>query len=125
MKNTTPKQSDFTEVGSVPENMDFNEADIKPPSELEMLAMLAPMALKEGACLVQFKHSEGEEVTDAMILTLHEEECPIEELPTDEYGDPGLWTWNCRGKYWYYLILRHINILEPWPPKAEEFNDLN
>ena len=122
MKNTTPKQSDFTEVGLEDPN-DFT--NIPQPTELEMLTMFVPMALKEGACLVQFKHSQGEEVTDAMILTLHEEECPIEELPTDEYGDPGCWAWNFRGKYWYYLIYRHIDILEPWPPAPESNDDLN
>lgn len=103
------------------EHMSFTESK-ESVTEEEMLEMVLPSVLSEGACLIKFKHTKDQDIQDAMILTLHPEECP-NDLPTDEYASKGCWAWNLRGTYWFYVIYSTIFSVEPWPPIEDELNN--
>ena len=96
----------------------------EPVTEEEMLEMFTLGVLKEGACLIKFKHTKDEDIQDAMILTLHSDESP-DDVPTDEYASKGIWAWNVRGRYWFYLIYKTIESMEPWPPLEDSFVDVD
>ena len=93
--------------------------------ELEVLAAIAPPALKEGAMLVEFKNSKNDNVRNSMILTLHEEDCPISEQPVAENPEDGVYAWSVRHGSWFYLKYADVDIFQNWPPldAPPEFNE--
>ena len=88
--------------------------------ELEVLAAIAPPALKEGAMLVEFKSSENETVRTAMVLTLHEDDCPIKDQPEADNPADGVWAWNVRAQAWIYLRYKDVDVFQNWPPMVSD-----
>jgi hypothetical protein len=82
----------------------------------EMLAVFAPLALKEGPLLIEFKNLENNGIKDAVILTLNENECPIDQRPESENIEY-TWCWNVRTNQWYKLDFSKIESMQPWPPE--------
>lgn len=87
-----------------------------PVTDEEMLAVFAPMALKEGALLVEFKKEYDSDIRDAVIVTLNEQECPIDHRPEDD-DEKSTWCWNMRTNQWYRLEYAKIETMQPWPPE--------
>ena len=87
-----------------------------PVSDEEMLAVFAPMALKEGALLVEFKKTYDDSIRDAVIVTLNEQECPIDHQP-ENHDNRSTWCWNIRTNQWYKLEYSKIESMQPWPPE--------
>lgn len=99
-----------------PNMNDFVQLD----KELEVLESFMPVALREGALLVEFKSDN--EVTPAAILTLNEQET-IGSKPDENVTDAGTWCFNLRQQCWVWLDYAKIDAVQPWPILDESISN--
>jgi hypothetical protein len=98
------------------ENEQFDvEEEVKEPHEL--LGEILPEVLEEGAVLIQFKSEDNAVIVPSVILTLHPDECPIDQCPEKSATPNTLWAWNVRHTQWYLLDLVAVDDAQTWPPE--------
>lgn len=89
-----------------------------PPTDEEVLAAVLPQALTDGAMLIELKETKDSDVKSAVILTLHEKQCPLADKPSEEDSQDGMWAWNMRRATWYYLKFSDVDVAGPFPPES-------
>lgn len=104
----------FEEVTADIENND------PPPTDAEVLAAFIPAALREGALLIELIDTKDSDIKNAVILTLHEGQCPLDAKPEDENLLEGIWCWNMRRACWYNLKFAEIDAAQPFPPIQDD-----
>jgi hypothetical protein len=101
------------------DNLDVDQLpDGDPVEPHEMLAEVLPGIMKEGAVLVEFKTNTPTTVgtVTSAILTLHPEECPIDQCPDDT--DPNyIWCWDLSQNTWFQLDFKQVETAQTWPPE--------
>ena len=95
------------------------------PTDEEVLAVVLPPALAEGAMLIELKETKDSDIKHALILTLHEKQCPLTDKPVDDDAQDGLWAWNMRRAAWYYLKFSEVDAAGPFPPEPGIMSSLD
>ena len=87
----------------------------------QYLAGVLPEVLAEGPVLIEFKTAEDTGIKPSAIVTLHPEDCPLENKPedTDPTGET-LWCWDAPKGEWVLLDLKEVETAQVWPPQLEE-----
>ena len=88
------------------------------PTDEEVLAAVLPQALSDGAMLIELKETKDADIKSAVILTLHEQQCPLSDQPTVEDPQDGVWAWNMLRGTWYYLQFSEVDAAGPFPPES-------
>lgn len=107
------------DIEYIPEEEVTADIEHTPPTDEEVLASFVPAALRDGAILVELKTTEASDIKSAIIVTLHEEQCPLDTKPEDSDLTEGVWCWNMRRAQWYYLKFKDVDGLQPFPPEPE------
>jgi hypothetical protein len=104
------------------DNLDDSQDDLiegTPQEPHEMLASILPEILKEGAVLIEFKVNTpiADGTVPSAILTLHPDECPIDQRPEDADTD-NIWCWDIGQNNWFQLNFFQVETAQSWPPES-------
>jgi hypothetical protein len=93
------------------------------PTDEQVLSEFIPAALVDGTLLIELMSTKDNSVKNGLILTLHEEDCPIDSKPIDENPSKSIWCWNIRTSSWYDLKFADIDSAQSWPPFQDTGSD--
>jgi hypothetical protein len=99
---------------------DFEEVTNQPYTDSEVLSAFIPAALRDGALLIELIETKDSPIKNALILTLHEEQCPANDKPDDATPAEGIWCWNMRRACWHNLKFADIDAASPFPPIQDD-----
>ena len=129
MKNNIIEDAEYTVIDNDEMSIEEVVAELasraEQPTDEEVLAVILPQMLTDGALLIELKETKDSNIKAALILTLHEKQCPVADKPAEENTQEGVWAWNMRKGNWHYLKFSDVDAAGPFPPEPGNMGSLD